>query len=176
MTAQAITEDTLVERFRASLRRVAGSVFLVTTTDESGRYHGIAVTSAASLSMAPPSMFFAANKSSSIHPILLRTGRFCLNLLADTDEALLQAFSRSDQRARRFSPEHWHLSACGLPVLRGALATQICRIDATHEYGTHTVFFGRVEQVILAENAAQPPRPMIWLNGARASAAAKPEP
>ncbi|MDZ4311463.1 MAG: flavin reductase family protein [Cypionkella sp.] len=167
MTLHATKPHSLTDDFRSSMRVAAASVSLVTARDESGGFHGMAVTSAASLSMEPPSMMVAVNRSASIFPVISRTGRFCLNLMNDDHGGLLECFSRSDMRERRFTPEHWAEGLGGLPTLRGALSVHVCTVAAAHDFGTHTVFFGQVDDVILPEPMAQNPAPIIWLNGTR---------
>lgn len=174
MTAQDMTMKPLNEAFRVSLRLCASSVSLVTACDDESGWHGMAVTSAGSLSMDPPSMMVAVNRSASIHPVIRRSGRFTLNLMDEPHVALLERFSRSDMRDQRFVPEDWTTGVDGGPVLRGALSTHVCTVAESHDFGTHTVFFGRVETVVLTENLAHPPAPILWLNGARASVAALP--
>lgn len=116
-------------------------------------------------------MLVAVNRSASVHPIIEASGWFSLNLMGDRHADLLEAFSRSDMRDRRFLPDLWSEGLKGLPVLNGALATHLCRVVEAHDFGTHTVFFGQVEDVILPESPAQAPAPLVWLNGARASVA-----
>ena len=161
--------EELVDKFRASLRLAAGSVSLVTACDAGGMCYGMAVTSATSLSMDPPSMLVAINRSASIHPVIKRTGRFCLNLMAEAQASLLESFSRSDMRDKRFLPENWEKTRSGLPALRGALSVHSCRVEGDHIYGTHTVFFGRVEEVVLPDIATQSQVPIVWMSGARVS-------
>lgn len=173
MTLHATTPRSLADDFRASMRVCAASVSLVTARDEAGGFHGMAVTSAASLSMEPPSMMVAVNRSASIHPVISRTGRFCLNLMSDDHGGLLECFSRSDMRDRRFAAEHWVEGMGGLPTLRGALSVHVCTVVAAHDFGTHTVFFGQVDDVILPATMAQSFAPIIWLNGARQHLRAK---
>lgn len=170
-----VATNQMTQDFRASMRAVAASVSLVTSCDGAGAWHGMAVTSATSLSMDPPSMMVAINRSASIHPVIAQSGRYALNLMGEGHADLLEAFSRSDMRERRFLPDQWQAAANGLPVLKGALTAHICRVVAAHEFGTHTVFFGEVEDVVLPETPAQTLAPIIWLNGARMSlcAAAK---
>lgn len=156
MTLRPLT----AEIFRPSLRRLAASVFILATTDEDGRFHGMAVTSAVSLSMDPPAMMVAVNRSASIHPVIQRTRRFSLNLMSARHEALLTAFSRSDMRDRRFSAEDWHTAPSGLPMLRDALACHMCSAVEAHDYGTHTVFFGAVDALEIADG-----EPIVWQDG-----------
>ncbi|SEO15552.1 NADH-FMN oxidoreductase RutF, flavin reductase (DIM6/NTAB) family [Gemmobacter aquatilis] len=172
MTAHTEVSRPVSETFRASLRAVAASVSVVASRDGAGAWHGMAVTSASSLSMEPPSMMVAVNRSASIHSVIHASGWFSLNLMAECHAGLLEAFSRSDMRDRRFLVEHWSCGIEGLPVLNGALSAHLCRVVAAHDFGTHTVFFGQVEDVILPDPPAQSPAPLVWLNGARVSVCA----
>jgi flavin reductase (DIM6/NTAB) family NADH-FMN oxidoreductase RutF len=158
------------------MRLVAASVSLVTARDGAGIWHGMAVTSAGSLSMEPPSMMVAVNRTASIHPVITETGRFTLNLMDESHCSLLERFSRSDLRDQRFMPEDWIDVGQGGPVLKGALCAHVCTVSEAHDFGTHTVFFGRVDDVILPDPIAQHPAPILWLNGKRASVAPQPRP
>lgn len=174
MSAQSAIIRSMAEDFRASLRLVAASVSLVTARDASGGWHGMAVTSAGSLSMEPPSMLVAVNRSASIHPAIVTSGAFTLNLIDDRHAGLLERFSRSDLRDQRFTPEDW-TDAAG-PILKGALCAHVCQVAEAHDFGTHTVFFGKVMNVILPVPMAPPTAPILWLNGKRASVTAHSNP
>lgn len=171
MSAHQLDRKPISEAFRASMRLVASSISLVTARDASGEWHGMAVTSAGSLSMEPPSMMVAVNRTASIHPVILQSGRFTLNLMDEAHAALLEPFARSDMRDQRFASDNWVEAGLGGPVLKGALCSHVCTVAETHEFGTHTVFFGTVDDVILPDHPAQTPAPILWLNGKRASVA-----
>lgn len=171
MMVATISPESLSELFRASMRIAAASVSLVTARDADGRHHGMAVTSATSLSMSPPSMMVAINRSASIHPVILETGKFCLNLMGEAHHEILERFSRSDLRDTRFSQEHWQEGPDGLPVLLGALSSQICTVEAAHDFSTHTIFVGRVDHVLLPAQGDETAAPLIWMNGTRKSLA-----
>ena len=114
-------------------------------------------------------MMVAINRTASIHPVIARTRGFTLNLMDESHVGLLERFSRSDLRHQRFSPEDWTDGAG--PILKGALCAHVCTVAERHEFGTHTVFFGNVTQVILPEVPAPILAPILWLNGKRASVA-----
>lgn len=166
--AVTVSQESLVDLFRASMRIPASSVSLLTATDRTGQFHGMAVTSAISVSMSPPSMLVAVNRSASIHPVIVDTGKFCLNLMGEAHADLLACFSRSDLRDRRFAPEHWQEGPDGLPVLRGSLASQTCAVDVAQDYGTHTLFIGKVEHVLLPARSQEHVDPLVWMNGSQA--------
>jgi flavin reductase (DIM6/NTAB) family NADH-FMN oxidoreductase RutF len=161
----------LIDRLRASMRSVAASISLVTSRDRDGGFYGMAVTSWSSVSMDPPSMMVAINRSASVHSVISLARCYCLNLMGEAHSEILERFSRSEMRDARFSPEFWRKGPLGLPVLRGALASQICSVEATLDYGTHTIFVGRVVEVILAQRASKDIAPLIWINGSKASLA-----
>lgn len=171
MMAATVSQESLVDLFRASMRIPASSVSLLTATDRTGFFHGMAVTSAISVSMSPPSMLVAVNRSASIHPIIADTGKFCLNLMSEAHSDLLTCFSRSDLRDRRFAHEHWQQGPDGLPVLRGSLASQTCIVDVAQDYGTHTIFIGKVEHVLMPTSSEDRIAPLVWMNGSQASLA-----
>lgn len=174
MSAEVLGSEPIREAFRASMRLVASSVSLVTARDTSGEWHGMAVTSAGSLCMDPPSMMVAVNRTASIHPVIHLTSAFSLNLMTENHLDLLDRFSRSDLRDQRFSPDDWTVGPGGQPVLRGARSTHVCEVMASHDFGTHTVFFGTVRAVILPEASAEPTSPLLWMNGASASLVGSP--
>jgi flavin reductase (DIM6/NTAB) family NADH-FMN oxidoreductase RutF len=169
MSAEVLDSQSIREAFRASMRLVASSVSLVTARDVEGKLHGMAVTSAGSLSMDPPSMMVAINRTASIHPVIHLTSAFSLNLMAEQQLDLLDRFSRSDMRDQRFSSDDWTVGPAGQPVLRGALSTHVCEVMASHDFGTHTVFFGNVRAVLLPEASVEPAKPLLWMNGKGAS-------
>jgi flavin reductase (DIM6/NTAB) family NADH-FMN oxidoreductase RutF len=173
MSAQDLVVRPMGEAFRASMRLAAASVSLVTSCDNAGVWHGMAVTSAGSLSMDPPSMMVAINRTASIYPVVHATGRFTLNLMDEPHAAMLEHFSRSDMRHQRFTTDDWMMVGEGGPVLKGALCAHVCTVAEAHEFGTHTVFFGKVDDVILPDPIAHNPAPILWLNGRRAAVAAQ---
>jgi flavin reductase (DIM6/NTAB) family NADH-FMN oxidoreductase RutF len=161
------------DSFRASMRATAASVSLLTSRGADRQFYGMAVTSWASLSMDPPSMFVAVNRTASVHAIINTRRHFCLNLMSEANFGILERFSRSDMRDKRFTSEDWSEGPQGLPILRGALASQICTVQGTFDYGTHTIFIGRVDDVVLPDASANNSIPLVWMNGSRASLAAQ---
>lgn len=162
--------------FRDAMRRLASSVMIVTSRDLQGQPHGMVASSVIPVSMDPPSMLVAVNRDAGLHPVLLQSRRFSVNLLADHQHHLLAPFSQSAMRAQRFKSDDW----CGawsddpelLPWLPGAAAVIDCAVDLTTPYGTHTLFVGRVLGVQCAANAASAAAPLVWLAGQRAALAA----
>jgi flavin reductase (DIM6/NTAB) family NADH-FMN oxidoreductase RutF len=74
------------DTFRLGMRRLAGGVTVVTSTDNAGAPVGITATAVCSLSAAPPTLLVCANRRGTIAKSVGFGGRFCVNLLA-SDQA-----------------------------------------------------------------------------------------
>lgn len=162
--------------FREAMRRLAASVMIVTSRDEDGQPHGMVASSVISVSMEPASMLVAVNRSAGLYPVLMRSRRFCINLLGDHQHHLLAPFSQSALREQRFQSDDWSDAwspdAQILPWLPGAPAVIECDLEVSTEYGTHTLCVGRVTRVHCSEaeqgGGASTARPLVWLAGQRA--------
>jgi len=159
-----------VELFRASMRGAASSVSLVTSRFE-GENFGMAVTSWASVSVSPPAMLVVINRSASVHAAISASGRYCVNIMAGSQAAMLRQFSRTDLRHLRFNSEDWEQEQDGPPVLKGAVSSLSCTVETASDYSTHTIFVGRVDRVILSEPEARNAAPLIWMDGSPVSLA-----
>ena len=146
--------------FRQAMRRLASGVALVTSAGAGDEPCGIAMTAVMSLTMEPPALLLAINQTASLCQPLLARGRFAVNLLAADQLALCQAFVTAPA-AERFAGLDWHAEADGLPVVHGAVATILCRLDKAEPFGTHMVVRGLVERVILGSEA----EPLAYVNG-----------
>lgn len=164
------------DNFREAMRRLAASVMIITGRDTDGTPHGMVASSVISVSMDPPSMLIAVNRSASLHPVLMRSKRFCINLLSDAQSDLLKPFSTSALRDQRFKSDQWNdtwsTDSARLPWLPDASASFHCAVDFSTDYGTHSLFIGRVLHVNCAPHVANDrttTRPLVWLAGQQAS-------
>ncbi len=159
--------------FKDAMRRIASSVMILTSRDVDGRPHGMAASAVIPVSMDPPSMLVAINRTAGLYPVVQRTRRFCVNLLGDDQQHLLAPFSQSALRAERFRSDDWRDAWSDdvdqLPWLADAPAAVDCAVESTVDYGTHTLFIGRVLNVHCEESTPLSPSPLVWLAGRRAA-------
>lgn len=164
-----VSAQDLVAGFRKSMRKLASSVTIVTTT-ESGMPHGMTATAVMSVSFEPLSLAVAINKSASIYEPLLRNGKFCVNVLSSAHAELCKDFSGRKLGIERFADGSWVNSPGGLPMLSDAQASLVCTVDATLDYGTHCIVVGRLDDVVNADLV----NPLVYLDGAFAGGFAVP--
>jgi flavin reductase (DIM6/NTAB) family NADH-FMN oxidoreductase RutF len=156
--------------FCAAMRSIAASVTIISARDEARAPHGMAASAVISVSMEPPSMLIAVNRSASIHPIVEETKLFCVNVLASGQTDIVSRFSRSELRDQRFASDDWERGFEGLPYLTSARCAVFCTTEAAISYGTHTLYVGRVSEVI----AGVVGTPLLWFDGGQAEVHRRP--
>ncbi len=132
---------------------------MVTGLDE-GRPVGLAVSSFTSVSLEPALIALCVSNRSVTWPSLRAGGgTFCVNILADDQEALSRAFAA--RGPDRFEGVGWRPSPSGAPVLSGVLAWIDCTVDAEHEAGDHVIVVGQAR----AMNVEHEGRPLVFYRG-----------
>ncbi|MEU6131223.1 3-hydroxy-9,10-secoandrosta-1,3,5(10)-triene-9,17-dione monooxygenase reductase subunit [Saccharopolyspora sp. NPDC047091] len=158
---------------QASFRRVLGR-FCTGVTVVAGRDGdrpiGFTCQSFAALSLDPPLVLFCPGRGSRTWPLLAASGRFCVNVLADGQEAVSAAFGRGG--VDKFATVGWHPAPSGSPVLDDVLAWADCAVEAVHEAGDHYVVVGRVH----ALGEGDPHRPLLFYRGTYANVEEPPPP
>ena len=145
--------------YRDAMGQFCTGVVVVAGLD-AGKLVGFAAQSFVSLSLAPPLIAVCPGKTSTSWPRIRSTGRFCVNVLADEQRAVSEAFAQPGAAARI----DWMPGpASGTPVLDGVIAYAECALRAEHDAGDHTVVIGRV---LGFETLRQSARPLVYFRGA----------
>jgi flavin reductase len=144
------------------MRRLASGVSIVTTIED-GQPHGFTATSVTSVSADPvPLLLVCVSRSVTCHDTIVRAGKFCVNLLHERDIDTAKLFTSPENRHRRFERGGWDTLTTGAPVLRGALASFDCNVYCSMVVQTHTVLFGRVEDIRVEDGEV---RPLLYIDG-----------
>ena len=133
------------QAYRDAMSRFAGHVHVMTTDGIAGK-RGTTVTAACSVSDSPPTILVCLNRENAKNEAFVANGRFALNTLASSDEALSVGFSGITGLSldQRFALGQWDTISSGAPTLLGALAVFDCELIDTKDFGTHRVLFGKV--------------------------------
>ena len=150
-------------KFRDVLGTFASGITVITTVSN-GEPIGMTCQSFSSVSLDPPLVLFVPARSSRAWPVIQRTGRFCVNILAADQEHV--SAQMATKGADKFAGLDWHpAEVTGSPVIDGSLAHLDCTIHTVHEGGDHYVVVGRVEHLETTDTeveraAAVLPRPL----------------
>jgi flavin reductase (DIM6/NTAB) family NADH-FMN oxidoreductase RutF len=148
------------EQFKLGMRGLAAAVNVVTAAHAGHRY-GMTATAVCSVSAEPPTILVCINKSTSTHAAIAKSEAFCVNVLRADDRELSSTFSGAQTGENRFKARDWTRLATGSPVLIDALVSFDCRVVRSVAHGTHTVFFGEVEQLLFGKKG----RPLLYSEG-----------
>jgi 3-hydroxy-9,10-secoandrosta-1,3,5(10)-triene-9,17-dione monooxygenase reductase component len=146
------------EAMREVLGHFASGVTVVTALTADGPA-GFTCQSFSSLSLDPPLVAFAPARTSQTWPALRAIGRFCVNVLAEGQDAVSRNFARSG--VDKFDGVRWARSAHGSPVLDGVVAWIDGELWAEYDGGDHSIVVARV----LDLGAEPDRRPLLYHRG-----------
>jgi 3-hydroxy-9,10-secoandrosta-1,3,5(10)-triene-9,17-dione monooxygenase reductase component len=129
-------------------RFTTGVAFVTTEVD--GKPLGLIVSSFAAVSLEPPLVSFCPSRDSITWQRMRRAGRFDVHVLA----ACHREFARraAPPGADRFAEPD---------VMRDALASIECGVEAEHAAGDHWIVVGRVRRLWVASDA----QPLVYFAG-----------
>jgi 3-hydroxy-9,10-secoandrosta-1,3,5(10)-triene-9,17-dione monooxygenase reductase component len=163
--------DLDAETLRTVLRRFATGVAVATTWD-GDRPWGTTVNSFSSVSLRPPLVLVALDRSRRIVPALRRSGRYAVNVLGEEQQALSDCFAGGpvpaggsdggDDERLELCGAAWNRGTTGLPLLTAAIASLECTVVDIHAAGDHDLYIAGVDSVVAAE---QPPMPLLYYSG-----------
>lgn len=164
MTEPSASERELIASFRLGMRKLVSTVTIVTATD-ARRNHGMTMTAVSSVSMDPPSMLICVNQSTLLYDILQCGRRFCVNVLRPDQIEISNAFSGAVAPELRLRVGEWSRNDDSVDYLINAHVNIFCKKTATLPFGTHAIFIGSVEEVLVNEaRDVVEERPLIYHN------------
>jgi flavin reductase (DIM6/NTAB) family NADH-FMN oxidoreductase RutF len=152
-------EDQLAAQTKFALRRLASAVAVVTCRDGETR-HAMTATAVNAMSMQPPSMIVCVNRSSSFHAAVSRADSFAINILHRGQAQISMGCGGKVRGEDRFHSATWD-EENGVPVLPDAQARIVCAKQGRFDYGSHTIFLGRVTSVGIHGEVD----PLIYVDG-----------
>jgi len=150
-------------QFRDVLGRFASGVTVVTAIS-GGEPVGLTCQSFSSVSLNPPLVLFIPSKTSRAWPLIQRSGKFCVNFLADGQADVSNVMA--SRGVDKFADVAWKPAPeSGSPLLEGTLGYVDCQIHTVHEAGDHYIVVGRVLDLVLGDGE----KPLLFFQGKYAS-------
>ena len=151
----SINREVSADDFRNAMRRLTGGVSVI-TAGQGRDISGMTVTSVTSLSVEPPALIVAVNRSASSWPLIRRYGFFGVNILGADQLEVAERFASKDglKGAARFAGADWFARASGVPLLTGALAAIDCEVEEVVERHSHAIVIGRVLDLAVPPRSA----------------------
>lgn len=154
--------------FADTMASLASTVCIAAAADGEERY-GRTVTAVTSLSPQPPTLLVSITTGSDLARLIERTGRFSINLLAEGQEAVGDAFAGKSEVTDRFSIGRWDKWPSGQPRLMGAKTAIECTLTGSVTLDTRRVFIG-----VLVGAQTTGAAPLLWYDRGYRTLAEKP--
>lgn len=131
-----------VEDLKEFNRKFVTGVTVVTTRDSAERPRGLAVSAYMPISMDPPLVAVCVQSSSSTYPSLFESDHLGINIVANTQRAVVDRFaSKSDDK---FAGLEWHPGPAGSPFIDGSAASIEAEIKERFRAKTHVLVVAQV--------------------------------
>jgi flavin reductase (DIM6/NTAB) family NADH-FMN oxidoreductase RutF len=136
--------------FRTAMAEICTPVSVI-SADDHGVPHGTTVSAFSSLSLDPPMILIAMDRTSDLLAIIRGTRRFGVNILAHGAESDARAFARKGDDSFAGVSWQWHE---GLPRLHHTVGWLDCSVHEMLDGGDHVIVTALVSQ---AEVSPSPP-------------------
>ena len=144
-------------RFREVLGHFATGITIVTAVEDN-KPVGFSCQAFAALSLDPPMVILAPARSSTSWPRIAQAGAFCVNILAEDQEAVCRAFAVPG--GDKFDGVAWTPGITGAPLITGSLAMVECTLGSIHDGGDHELVTGYVVGLEISDGA-----PLLFYRG-----------
>ena len=144
--------ETESRELRDAMGQFASGVTVVTGFDADGPV-GFTCQSFHSVSLEPALISFSVMTSSTSYFRLREAGRFCINVLANGQDALSNQFAR--RGTDKWAGVSWGVSTAGNPVLDGTMMWIDCVLRDEHDAGDHVIVVAEISEL----------SPIDWFEG-----------
>lgn len=130
----------------------------VVTAMDGEKPRGLAVNAFSSISLDPPTVMAAVQRTSSTHDCLFRAGHLAINILSTDQLDVVNMFAtKSDDK---FAGLEWKPGPFGSPLIARSGAQMEVEIRERLQASTHTLFVCRVMHATVSER-----HPMVYSGG-----------
>lgn len=141
-------------RFASGITVITGMVDDIPT--------GFTCQSFYSVSLNPPLVSFCVMKTSKSWPGIRLSGRFTVNVLAEEQQAVSDAFAKSG--SDKWKHVDWATYPSGKAIITETLMWLDCSLYSEHELGDHFLVIGKVEEMSPVDWDRQR-NPLIYFGG-----------
>ncbi|MFK7977093.1 MAG: flavin reductase family protein [Halioglobus sp.] len=144
---------------RDALGQFATGVCLITVVSEAGEALAMTANSFSSVSLDPPLILWSLQNNSDVFDAFASPKHFAINVLNSNQLDQSNYYARKEQH--QLQDEHFSSGKHGAPIIKGALASFECELDATHPAGDHLIIIGRVVDMHRADAGD----PLLFFSG-----------
>lgn len=135
---------------------------MLTTRAADGTPHGLTINSFSSLSLNPPLVMVAIDRTCTFLNVFETSGHYAVNILREDQRDLSVRFAELPEG--RFTGVAWRAGATGSPWIEGVLSVLDCRTIQVLDAGDHRMLIGEAVEVGIGEG-----RPLVFFDSGYSS-------
>jgi flavin reductase (DIM6/NTAB) family NADH-FMN oxidoreductase RutF len=132
--------------FRNTMGTFATGVTVLTTCYEN-KVHGMTANAFMSVSLNPKLISVSVDEKAQMHNKIREAGKFAVSILSDQQEEVSKHFAGQIKENRKTEFEWFH----DIPIIKHSLANIVCKVYNSHKEGDHTLYIGKVIDILLNE-------------------------
>ncbi|MFJ7952242.1 flavin reductase family protein [Lysinibacillus sp. NPDC096418] len=141
--------------FRTAMGKFATGVTVI-TTNINGTIHGMTANAFMSVSLDPKLVVISIGEKATMLELIQQSGTFTVNILSKQQQEMSMLFAGQIKEERKVNFGDLQ----GAPTIEGAIAQISCEVASAYIEGDHTLFIGRVKEILLEEG-----EPLLFFNG-----------
>ncbi|MGY4691313.1 flavin reductase family protein [Salibacterium sp. K-3] len=142
--------------FKTAMGKFATGITVITTETDEGGVHGMTANAFMSVSMDPKLILISVAQHANTHDLIKQNGAFAVNILTEEQQELSQYYAKQLKEEIDVPLDRFE----GQPVIEGALVNLACTVYDSHEAGDHTLFIGKVENLMVQDET-----PLLYFEG-----------
>lgn len=131
---------------RNAMGRFATGVCLITAVDKEQQPLAMTANSFSSVSLDPPLVLWNLQDGSDVYDAFATPQYFAINILSSEQQDLSNQYAKKGQHI--IDGEHYSDGKHGAPIIRNALVSFECELEATHPGGDHLIIVGRIVDMV----------------------------
>ncbi|MFX3624305.1 MAG: flavin reductase family protein [Ectobacillus sp.] len=143
-------------QFRNAMGKFATGITVI-TTEVDGEMHGMTANAFMSVSLQPKLVLISIAEKAQMLNKIKASQKYAVNILADGQQEMSMIFAGQLKEKREVEFEY----VAGMPVLKDALASIVCKVAAEYEAGDHILFIGEVQEIVQCEEK----EPLLYFKG-----------
>ena len=151
MSSARSTNPLNLDRFRRVCGLFATGVAVLTTRAPDGVPHGLTINSFSSLSLDPPLVMVAIDRTCTFLNVFESSGHYAVNILREDQLDLSIRFAQLPEG--RFTGVPWTPGKTGSPMIDGVLGVLDCRTVNVIDAGDHRMLIGEAIDVVGSEGS-----------------------
>lgn len=146
--------------FRNALGRFATGVCVITVKPEGANPMGMTVNSFASVSLDPALVLWSLQKNSDCYDSFANAEQFAVNILTQEQQDVSNQYAKKGEHD--LAEGSYAQGRSGNVVLKDAMTSFECNLEAVHDGGDHIIIVGRVTDM---NNHPADRKPLVFFSG-----------